>query len=84
MIIVYSKNPLYDMSNEVIMISGFVLAMSCIFIEEEYFWIQRFAGFRPNSRFSYYTVAIPTMITKSNVFLDPIIYFGMNPQVRGI
>ena len=21
------------------------------------------------------------MITKSNVFLDPIIYFGMNPQV---
>ena len=40
-----------------------------------------FAGFRPSSRFSYYTVAIPTMITKSNVFLDPIIYFGMNPQV---
>jgi hypothetical protein len=39
------------------------------------------AGFRPTSRASYYALAVPTMITKSNVFLDPLIYFGMNQQV---
>ena len=30
---------------------------------------------------SLYLLVLPTMLTKSSVCIDPIIYFGLNPQV---
>ena len=38
------------------------------------------AGYIPMNNFSFYILAIPTMLTKSAVCIDPIIYFGLNPQ----
>jgi hypothetical protein len=40
------------------------------------------AGHIPQSNFSFYILAIPTMLTKTSVCTDPIIYFGLNPQYR--
>ena len=39
-------------------------------------------GYIPESNFSFYILAIPTMLTKSAVCINPIIYFGLNPQFR--
>ena len=40
------------------------------------------AGHIPQSSLSFYILAIPTMLTKTSVCTDPIIYFGLNPQYR--
>ena len=40
------------------------------------------AGYIPKNNLSFYILAIPTMLTKSAVCIDPIIYFGLNPQFR--
>jgi hypothetical protein len=40
------------------------------------------AGYIPKSNHSFYILAIPTMLTKSAVCIDPFIYFGLNPQFR--
>jgi hypothetical protein len=40
------------------------------------------AGYIPTTSLSFYILAIPTMLTKSAVCIDPIIYFGLNPQFR--
>ena len=40
------------------------------------------AGYIPQTTLSIYILAIPTMLTKSAVCTDPIIYFGLNPQFR--
>ena len=40
------------------------------------------AGYIPETNLSFYILAIPTMLTKSAVCIDPIIYFGLNPQFR--
>jgi len=40
------------------------------------------AGYIPKTSLSFYILAIPTMLTKSAVCIDPIIYFGLNPQFR--
>ena len=41
------------------------------------------AGYQPDSPLSYTVLAVPTMLVKSAVCIDPIIYFGLNPQFRG-
>ena len=38
-------------------------------------------GFKADTEVSYYLLALPTMLTKSSVCIDPILYFGFNPQV---
>ena len=38
-------------------------------------------GFKADSVASLYLLVLPTMLTKSSVCIDPIIYFGLNPQV---
>ena len=40
------------------------------------------AGYSPETSLSFYIMAIPTMLTKSAVCVDPIIYFGLNPQFQ--
>ena len=40
------------------------------------------AGYIPKSNHSFYILAIPTMLTKSAVCTDPIIYFWLNPLFR--
>ena len=40
------------------------------------------AGYIPETHHSFYILGIPTMLTKSAVCIDPIIYFGLNPQFR--
>ena len=37
-------------------------------------------GFKADTTTSHYLLALPTMLTKSAVCVDPIIYFGLNPQ----
>ena len=44
--------------------------------------ISETAGYIPNTPLSFYMLAIPTMLTKTAVCIDPIIYFGLNPQFR--
>ena len=39
------------------------------------------AGYTPSSTHSFYILAIPTMLSKTSVCVDPIIYFWLNPQV---
>ena len=39
------------------------------------------AGYTPSSTRSFYVLAIPTMLSKTTVCVDPIIYFWLNPQV---
>ena len=39
-------------------------------------------GYSPHSSISYYILGIPTMLTKTSVCLDPIIYFWLNPQFK--
>ena len=39
------------------------------------------AGYKPESIISFYILAIPTMLAKMSVCIDPIIYFWLNPQV---
>ena len=43
--------------------------------------IAEVAGFKADTDFSYYVLAIPAMLTKTSVCTDPIIYFYYNPQV---
>jgi len=40
------------------------------------------AGYTPKSDGEYYLYALPTMLTKANVCVDPLIYFGFNPQFQ--
>ena len=40
------------------------------------------AGYTPKSTHSFYILAIPTMLSKTSVCVDPIIYFWLNPQFR--
>ena len=40
------------------------------------------AGYIPQTTLSFYILAIPTMLTKTAVCIDPIIYFGLNPQFQ--
>ena len=40
------------------------------------------AGYIPNSTTSYYVLGIPTMLTKTCVCVDPVIYFWLNPQFQ--
>ena len=39
------------------------------------------AGYTPSSTRSFLVLAIPTMLSKTTVCVDPIIYFWLNPQV---
>ena len=39
-------------------------------------------GFIPSTPNSFYILAIPTILTKTAVCIDPLIYFGLNPQVK--
>ena len=41
------------------------------------------AGYTPKTDKAYYILAIPTMLTKTSVCVDPIIYFWLNPQFSG-
>ena len=41
------------------------------------------AGYKPKDVFSYYILAVPTLLTKTSVCTDPIIYFWLNTQFRG-
>ena len=45
---------------------------------------QKYSGFKADTAASYYLLALPTMLTKSSVCVDPILYFGFNPQVFSI
>ena len=40
------------------------------------------AGYTPKSTLAFYVLAIPAMLTKTAVCIDPIIYFWLNPQVK--
>ena len=40
------------------------------------------AGYIPRSPIAFYILAMPTMLTKTAVCIDPVIYFGLNPQFR--
>merc|ERR1712039_969690 len=44
--------------------------------------IYEIAGFKADSVASLYLLVLPTMLTKSSVCIDPIIYFGLNPQFQ--
>ena len=39
-------------------------------------------GYEPSDPGSYVLLAVPTMLAKSSVCIDPIIYFGLNPQFK--
>ena len=45
---------------------------------------QKYSGFKADTAASYYLLALPTMLTKSSVCVNPILYFGFNPQVFSI
>jgi hypothetical protein len=38
-------------------------------------------GYAPTTSSSFYILAFPTLLTKTAVCIDPIIYFGFNNQV---
>ena len=40
------------------------------------------AGYRPHSTTSYFLLGIPTMLTKTSVCVNPVIYFWLNPQFQ--
>ena len=43
--------------------------------------ISEIAGYKPESDLAFYLMAVPTLLAKASVCIDPCIYFGMNPQV---
>jgi len=66
-----------------IMVAVMLLSFICCWFPYACVSIAETAGYTPKSTYSFYILAIPTMLSKTSVCVNPIIYFWLNPQFRG-